>query len=350
MRQCSTAWHTSCTPTASSLPPTPIFAFAERLIRIYRDTGRDHSRYFDPSLMTSGVTPETPFLGGAGGGSASSPTSGFWIWSSASSAPENLLQSGPAHTHQAARAPAPGRRHRRPGAREPLASGQRRGGPRRRPHRHAHGMDCAVGCAGGARLSAGDFRTVHRRALRTHCPGKPGRPFAIPDALLETETAATPVPTPRRRRDPDAQAHHPRFPFPMAAAKYAGASTCVTTQPVSPPVAPNSQASWRAADAIHRVSCVTRWRGPDCGAAHGSGWPPIRQPTRPTAGAAPNPCARRPAAAHFGGTRVSRSRTKDLTRGVRRRQAQESANRWHRRAVMRPAAARAGPWRGRFGA
>ena len=39
-------------------------AFAERLIRIYRDTGRDHSRYFDPSLMTSGVTPETPFWAG----------------------------------------------------------------------------------------------------------------------------------------------------------------------------------------------------------------------------------------------------------------------------------------------
>ena len=35
--------------------------FAERLIRIYRETGRDHSRYFDPSLLTSGVTPDTPF-------------------------------------------------------------------------------------------------------------------------------------------------------------------------------------------------------------------------------------------------------------------------------------------------
>ena len=34
----------------------------------------------------------------------------------------------------------------------------------------------------------------HLRALRTHCPGKPGRPFAIPDALLELNRA-TPVPT-----------------------------------------------------------------------------------------------------------------------------------------------------------
>ena len=38
--------------------------FAERLIRIYRETGRDHSRYFDPSLVTSGVTAETPFWAG----------------------------------------------------------------------------------------------------------------------------------------------------------------------------------------------------------------------------------------------------------------------------------------------
>ena len=34
----------------------------------------------------------------------------------------------------------------------------------------------------------------HRQALRTHCPGKPGRPFAIPDALLDLDRA-TPVPT-----------------------------------------------------------------------------------------------------------------------------------------------------------
>ena len=29
--------------------------FAERLIRIYRETGPDHSRHFDPSLVTRGV-------------------------------------------------------------------------------------------------------------------------------------------------------------------------------------------------------------------------------------------------------------------------------------------------------
>ena len=34
--------------------------FAERLIRIYRETGRDHSRYFDPSLVTSGVWTAPP--------------------------------------------------------------------------------------------------------------------------------------------------------------------------------------------------------------------------------------------------------------------------------------------------
>jgi hypothetical protein len=38
--------------------------FSERLIHIYRESGRDHSRYFDPSLVTSGVTPETPFWAG----------------------------------------------------------------------------------------------------------------------------------------------------------------------------------------------------------------------------------------------------------------------------------------------
>ena len=33
----------------------------------------------------------------------------------------------------------------------------------------------------------------HRQALRTHCPNIPGRPLAIPDALMDLDRAA-PVP------------------------------------------------------------------------------------------------------------------------------------------------------------
>ncbi len=38
--------------------------FGDRMIRIYQESGRDHSRYFDPSLPTGGVTTETPFWAG----------------------------------------------------------------------------------------------------------------------------------------------------------------------------------------------------------------------------------------------------------------------------------------------
>ena len=165
--------------------------FAERLIRIYRETGRDHSRYFNPSLMTSGVTPDAPFWAGPAGFRIITHERvldlvecliGPEIYSN----PVQHIRIKPP------RAPAPERRHRRSGARESMASGQRRGGPRRRRHRHAHGVDRAVGCSPGARLSAGD--SVESQALRTHCPGSAGRPLAIPDALLELNRA-TPVPT-----------------------------------------------------------------------------------------------------------------------------------------------------------
>ena len=81
--------------------------FAERLIRIYRETGRDHSRYFDPSLMTSGVTPDTPFWAGP---------AVFRIIThervldlvECLIGPEIYSNPVPAHTYQAARAPAPG--------------------------------------------------------------------------------------------------------------------------------------------------------------------------------------------------------------------------------------------------
>lgn len=38
--------------------------FGDRMIRIYQESGRDHSRYFDPSLPTGGVTTNTPFWAG----------------------------------------------------------------------------------------------------------------------------------------------------------------------------------------------------------------------------------------------------------------------------------------------
>ena len=38
--------------------------FGERLTRIYAETGRSHSQYFDPSLPFSGVTEHTPFWAG----------------------------------------------------------------------------------------------------------------------------------------------------------------------------------------------------------------------------------------------------------------------------------------------
>ena len=49
----------------------------------------------------------------------------------------------------------------------------------------------------GAPVERGCLQVIphsHQRTLRTHCPGKPGRPFAIPDALLELNRA-TPMPT-----------------------------------------------------------------------------------------------------------------------------------------------------------
>ncbi len=38
--------------------------FGDRMVRIYQETGRDHSRYFDPSLPMRGVTTDTPLWAG----------------------------------------------------------------------------------------------------------------------------------------------------------------------------------------------------------------------------------------------------------------------------------------------
>ena len=167
-------------------------AFAERLIRIYRDTGRDHSRYFDPSLMTSGVTPETPFWAGPavfdiithervldlvecliGPEIYSNPVQHIRI-----KPPERLLPDGA--TDVLARA---NPWHQDNGVVDPAAD--------------RTDMLTVWIALSDAPVERGCLQVIphsHLRALRTHCPGKPGRPFAIPDALLELNRA-TPVPT-----------------------------------------------------------------------------------------------------------------------------------------------------------
>ena len=166
-------------------------AFAERLIRIYRETGRDHSRYFDPSLMISGVTPDTPFWAGPavfriitrervldlvecliGSEIYSNPVQHIRI-----KPPEHLLPDGA--TDVLARA---NPWHQDNGVVDPVAD--------------ATDMLTVWIALSDAPVERGCLQVIpgsHRQALRTHCTG-PGRPFAIPDALLELDRA-TPVPT-----------------------------------------------------------------------------------------------------------------------------------------------------------
>ena len=166
--------------------------FAERLIRIYRETGRDHSRYFDPSLMTSGVTPDTPFWAGPavfriithewvldlvecliGPEIYSNPVQHIRI-----KPPEHLLPDGA--TDVLARA---NPWHQDNGVVDPVADGT-----------DMLTVWIALSDAPAERGCLQVIPRSHRQALRTHCPGKPGRPFAIPDTLLELDRA-TPVPT-----------------------------------------------------------------------------------------------------------------------------------------------------------
>ena len=166
--------------------------FAERLIRIYRETGRDYSRYFDPSLMTSGVTPDTPFWAGPavfriithervldlvdcliGPEIYSNPVQHIRI-----KPPEHLLPDGA--TDVLARA---NPWHQDNGVVDPVADDT--------------DMLTVWIALSDAPVERGCLQVIprsHRQALRTHCPGKPGRPFAIPDALLDLGRA-TPVPT-----------------------------------------------------------------------------------------------------------------------------------------------------------
>ena len=166
--------------------------FAERLIRIYRETGRDHSRYFDPSLMTSGVTADTPFWAGPavfriitherlldlvecliGSEIYSNPVQHILI-----KPPEHLLPDGA--TDVLARA---NPWHQDHGVVDPVAA-------------DANMLTVWIALS-DAPVKRGCLQVIprsHRQELRTHCPGKPDRPFAIPDALLELDRA-TPVPT-----------------------------------------------------------------------------------------------------------------------------------------------------------
>ncbi|MDE0449250.1 MAG: phytanoyl-CoA dioxygenase family protein [Spirochaetaceae bacterium] len=165
--------------------------FAERLIRIYRESGRDHSRYFDPSLLTRGVTPDTPFWAGPavfriithesvldlvecliGPEIYSNPVQHIRI-----KPPERLLPDGA--TDVLARA---NPWHQDNGVVDPVADGS--------------DMLTVWIALSDAPVERGCLQVIpgsHRQALRTHCPNIPGRPLAIPDALLDLDRA-TPVP------------------------------------------------------------------------------------------------------------------------------------------------------------
>ena len=166
--------------------------FAERLIRIYRESGRDHSRYFDPSLVTSGVTAETPFWAGPavfriithervldlvecliGPEIYSNPVQHIRI-----KPPERLLPVGA--TDVLARA---NPWHQDNGVVDPVAD--------------ATDMLTVWIALSDAPVERGCLQVIprsHRQALRTHCPNIPGRPLAIPDALLDLDRV-TPIPT-----------------------------------------------------------------------------------------------------------------------------------------------------------
>ena len=166
--------------------------FAERLIRIYRETGRDHSRYFDPSLTGSGVRADSPFWAGpavfriithervldlveclVGSEIYSNPVQHVRI-----KPPEYRLPEGAADVLVRANP-----WHQDNGVVDPIAD--------------QTNMLTVWIALSDAPVERGCLQVIphsHRQALRTHCPGKPGRPFAIPDALLDLDRA-TPVPT-----------------------------------------------------------------------------------------------------------------------------------------------------------
>ena len=128
----------------------------------------------------------------------------------------------------------------------------------------------------------------HQRAVRTHCPGRPGRPFGIPDALLELNRA-TPVPT----RASDVILMH-KHTIHGSLPNGSDEIRCTldlhynpTGQPTGRPEFPGFVARSRRDPA---VSCVTLRLGPGSGVRRGNGWPHIRQRSRPTACAEPSPC------------------------------------------------------------
>ena len=166
--------------------------FGERLIRIYQDSGRDHSRYFDPSLTGSGVRSDSPFWAGpavfriithervldlveclVGSEIYSNPVQHVRI-----KPPEHRLPEGAADVLVRANP-----WHQDNGVVDPIAD--------------RTNMLTVWIALSDAPVERGCLQVIprsHRQALRTHCPGKPGRPFAIPDALLDLDRA-TPVPT-----------------------------------------------------------------------------------------------------------------------------------------------------------
>ena len=130
----------------------------------------------------------------------------------------------------------------------------------------------------------------HRQALRTHCPGKPGRPFAISDALLDLDRA-TPVPT---RAGDVILMHkhtiHGSLPNVSEAIRWSlDLRYNPTGQPTGRPQFPGFVARSRRDPT---ASCATRRPGPRSGRRLGRSLPPIPIRGRITVGAVPSTGAR----------------------------------------------------------
>ena len=163
--------------------------FGERMVRVYQESGRDHSRYFDFSLPGSGVTPDSHLWVGPavfrvltnervldlvecliGPEIYSNPVQHVRI-----KPPERLLPDGA--TDVLARA---NPWHQDNGVVNPVAD-------------HTNMLTVWISLS-DAPAERGCLQVIpgsHRHALRTHCPQ---RRLSIPDALLDLDRA-TPVPT-----------------------------------------------------------------------------------------------------------------------------------------------------------
>ena len=118
----------------------------------------------------------------------------------------------------------------------------------------------------------------HRQALRTHCPNIPGRPLAIPDALLDLDRV-TPLPT--RSGDVILMHKHTIHGSPPNVSDQIRWSLDLRYNPTGQPTAARSfRGSWHAAGAIRPASCATRTRGLGSGAAPVTDSPHSRPPSR----------------------------------------------------------------------